>query len=146
MGDCKKVMYASEQQANADIARIKQKSTRTKLPTRAYQCTKCNLWHLTSLPDYKALYTEQLAENQKIKSGAYVKSLELKVFKLQQKLDTIGTFTQSKIDKELHIEPRIKTLNATISKQASQITKLKKEASQLINELIVLKSKTHEIQ
>lgn len=141
MGDCKKVMYASEQQANADIARIKQKSTRAKLPTRAYQCSKCNLWHLTSLPDYKSLYTEQLSENQKIKSGAYAKSLELKVFKLQQKLDSMGTFTQSKIDKELHIEPRIKALNLTISKQAAEITRLKKEANQLINELIVLKNK-----
>lgn len=71
MGNCTKTAYANEKMANEDIDRIKAKSTRDKKPMRAYHCNKCNLWHLTSTPDFKALYLEQLAENKKLQVKWY---------------------------------------------------------------------------
>ena len=45
---CKKVSFATEAGANADIIKIKNKSNRKTIPIRAYHCWKCNGWHLTS--------------------------------------------------------------------------------------------------
>jgi hypothetical protein len=144
MGICKKVMYASEQLANQDIARIKQKSTRAKQPTRAYLCNICNTWHLTSIPDYKKLYNDSLQEITQLKSGGYAKSLEIKLYKLQQKMQSVEKTSQSDIDKSLAADARIKTLNDTISKQVKTITRLQKDNSDLINKITVLNKKTEQ--
>ncbi len=49
--NCVKTKYNSEAIALEDIARIKLKSTRKKIPTGTYKC-KCGFWHLTSQPNW----------------------------------------------------------------------------------------------
>lgn len=51
--ECKKTKYASAKWALLDIDRINKKSTRYKLPIRAYLCQFCGAWHITS-EEYKA--------------------------------------------------------------------------------------------
>lgn len=44
---CRKVAYRSETAAQRALVTL-QKSDRSKTPTRAYECPRCSLWHLTS--------------------------------------------------------------------------------------------------
>lgn len=48
--DCGKVKYANKADANTVIKTLKRKSRRSKIPSRAYFCTDCGGWHLTSKP------------------------------------------------------------------------------------------------
>ncbi len=64
---CNKAKYSSEEYAMLDLAKIRRSSNRAVLPKRAYECTKCGKWHLTSMPDYKKLLDEILELKTKIK-------------------------------------------------------------------------------
>ena len=46
---CKKITYASEKNAKADIKKIQKIEQENKKPVRAYECEKCGGWHLTSI-------------------------------------------------------------------------------------------------
>jgi hypothetical protein len=48
MEQCKKTKYSTEEAALLDIARIKRISNRDKIPQKAYFCTICSSWHLSS--------------------------------------------------------------------------------------------------
>lgn len=60
---CKKVKYSTEEFALFDIERIKQKSTRNKIPSRAYLCF-CGSWHLTSKIDRKDQVINELRKKK----------------------------------------------------------------------------------
>jgi hypothetical protein len=60
--DCKKVQYATEEYALFDVRRIKQISSRSKMPIRAYLCF-CGAWHLTSRADKKDEIISELKIN-----------------------------------------------------------------------------------
>lgn len=40
--------YASKGEADDDLARIRERSTREVVPVRSYRCDNCSFWHLTS--------------------------------------------------------------------------------------------------
>lgn len=143
MGSCKKTTYANQKLANEDIERIQAKSTRDKKPMRAYQCNQCNLWHLTSTPDYKALYLEQLAENKKLRSTGIVKSYELKIFKLQTKLKEKEAEYNKERSQQFNSNEEIKKLQATITKKGKELSRLQKDNADLINKIIQLEVKWH---
>lgn len=82
--NCNKVKYASEALALSDIARIRKKSTREKIPTRAYKCSG-GAWHLTSRPDIKTIQQE-LKELRSKYSQSEKQRLAYK-----RKLNTINT-------------------------------------------------------
>lgn len=44
---CSKIQY-TKKEAEAILKRIPKHRTKRKKPVRAYQCPKCNFWHLTS--------------------------------------------------------------------------------------------------
>lgn len=76
MDKCKKTKYPTEEGALLDIARIKRISNRNKIPQKAYFCTTCSSWHLTSkkssqsrLQDKVKEYKDKLKEaNETIKT------------------------------------------------------------------------------
>jgi len=82
-----------------------------------------------------------LLEITKLKSGGYGKSLEIKLIKLQQKMQALEKTSQSDIEKSLAADARITKLNDTISKQVKTITRLQKDNSELINKIMVLNKK-----
>lgn len=43
--------YHDHDDAITALHRLASKSSRTKVPTRAYPCARCKGWHLTSRPD-----------------------------------------------------------------------------------------------
>jgi len=61
---CRKVRFSDENSALFTIKKINETASLKKKPTRAYLCSKCNSWHLTSKPD---LYVLQ-DENKKLKT------------------------------------------------------------------------------
>lgn len=59
---CKKTAYASKEEADQDLIRIRAKAlskgqTR-KVPTRSYPCSLCSCWHLTSAEKRTNSYIE----------------------------------------------------------------------------------------
>lgn len=65
---CKKVSFANEDFAEAYLKKLQKTSIRDSVPQRAYLCTYCLNWHLTSKKDKKVLYLED--EILKLKSKA----------------------------------------------------------------------------
>ena len=45
---CKKVSFATQEDADYYINKLQKTSTRDKVPINSYLCVKCNCWHLTS--------------------------------------------------------------------------------------------------
>ena len=140
MGNCNKVAYANEKLANEDIDRIQAKSVRDKKPVRSYLCNKCKLWHLTSSPNYKSLYQQAINELTEIKQNGYAKHLEINLHKLQLKLKEAEAKYNSERANDFNANNEIKTLNNTISKQAKEISRLKKDNADLINKNITLQN------
>lgn len=141
MGICKKVAYANEKLANEDVERIQAKSIRDKKPIRSYKCKKCDLWHLTSSPNFKTLYEDLLKEYRQKTAAGYAKSLELKLFKLQSKLKEAEAKYNADRAQQYNADEQIKTLNNTISRQAKEIARLKKDTADLINKNIMLQNR-----
>jgi hypothetical protein len=73
---CKKISFLNEAQAIFYIDKLKNTSTRTKVPTRAYLCQDCLNWHLTS----KGSYAEEnpLIEELKEKIKLYEEQIKKK--------------------------------------------------------------------
>lgn len=90
--ECKKVKYASQKDAADEIARIRSKSNRSKIPIREYWCKKCGQWHITSQNNfYIEAANEKLklaedelvklrAENKLLKSG-YLRNVDIEARK-----------------------------------------------------------------
>ena len=138
---CKKTSYVSLKEANKDIDRIKAKSTRAKMPERAYLCHKCNLYHLTSIPDYKKMYEELLLQTQRSKPNVHVKSLELKLFKLQTKHKELEKKYNTERAAAFSQSDEVKRINKLLDKKNKEIARLHKDNSQLINKNLLLEQK-----
>ncbi len=52
MSNCTKVSFSTEAYAKEHIEKLKGKSKRKVVPSRAYKCNKCSAWHLTSQPNW----------------------------------------------------------------------------------------------
>jgi hypothetical protein len=66
---CTKTYFATEKDAEFYISKLKQTSTRGKIPKRAYLCPDCFQWHLTSQDkDILAIikYRQKINELQKL--------------------------------------------------------------------------------
>jgi len=100
---CKKVVFANEDFALKYIKRLKESSTRQKIPQRAYLCEVCFNWHLTSSLEWneeddlvKKLKRDiAKLERKLLERDNRIKRLErekekhhAQVYELNQKLDT----------------------------------------------------------
>lgn len=127
--ECKKVKYSTEAFAMQDVARIEKVSKRDKVPVRAYLCTRCKGWHLTSSEDinvFKSLIEslkkeneDLILENKKLKTG-------------QNREENIIVKTNQ----------QIKILNKAIGKNNEIISKLRKSNKELASEIYHIKNKT----
>ncbi len=129
---CTKSKYASQQFALDDIARIKAKSTRAKIPVAAYLC-KCGFWHLSSQPNKDVIIEELRAiiKQQKIDIGLLIEGQKLQGKVIQQ--------LKSNSDKEIRADERI----ALLRQQIADLNKKNKRLSLDNNDLIAkLNSRT----
>lgn len=121
----KKSRYASEKEALAHIEIIKKKSTRNKIPTRAYFC-ECGCWHITS-----KINSEKLL----ITNNELGKEIE----KLKQLNNILNEINESLLKKnnkkeniEVKIDKRIQELNKSVLELKKTIQRIRKDNQDLI--------------
>lgn len=61
--ECNKSKFLNEKFALDWIEKLKRTSVREKVPLRAYLCTRCGTWHLTSRPEFGDPEKEALKAN-----------------------------------------------------------------------------------
>lgn len=120
--NCIKVKYTTERFALEDIDRIKRKSIRKKIPTRAYFC-KCGFWHLTSKPDKRDEVVFALLDEIKL---------------LKHKLDSL-TLEKNREDRiQIKTDIRIKELNERNKKLQKTNSSIRYDLSTVIAKNIQL--------
>lgn len=117
--ECKKTKYKDLAAAEQDIARIKKKSTRERLPNRAYHCPHCNGWHITSRPDH----LETLQQNTELKEKVLLLAAEVEL--LKEHLAAEKSHNNQKANRVIRTNDTVKQLNETINKKCAEITALK---------------------
>jgi hypothetical protein len=127
--ECKKVKYSSEQFAVMDIERIRKKSNREIIPTRAYFCF-CGSWHLTSKIDKKDIVISELRVE--------ISELKLKI----DELSKIHKKEQYELDKQERYELRkdrmFSQLKAELNSNKKRNKTLLKTNSDLIHKNTML--------
>lgn len=136
--ECKKTQYTSEQFALDDIKRIAKKSTRDKVPTRAYLCKICNFWHLTSSQDWK-----ESVRLKNLKITALIEALnkqseEIKTLKAE--IETLKKTTRED-RRAVRADDRVKEANSRVKKAKEALNKLRKDQTDLICKNIQLQKK-----
>lgn len=116
---CKKVRYATEQFAREDVKRIQKKSTRDKVPYRAYFCDECRAWHLTSQKDWKIEKINVLEEKVK-EQQLEIEKLK-KITELDRNLEKIPAEADIKEEK----------LRVKIKRQKKVLNRLRREVGNL---------------
>lgn len=125
---CKKTRYASEKDANDDIARIRAKSKRETVPIRSYRCNLCGFWHLTSREDYR----EKINDLQK-----EIENLKSENSRLKSELELVTKGIHREVTLELRRDDRIKQLQITVLNKSKLVKILRKDNRELINKLMV---------
>lgn len=83
---CKKVSFINEDFALQYIKKLKETSTRTKVPSRAYLCETCLNWHLTSKGEYP-IEEQEKQTKAKTRFDNQIRDRDFKIASLQKKLD-----------------------------------------------------------
>jgi len=95
---CKKVSFINEDFALQYIKKLKETSTRTKVPSRAYLCETCLNWHLTSKGEYPVEEKERQTK-AKTRFDNQIRDRDFKIASLERKLakayDQITDLTRS---------------------------------------------------
>lgn len=139
---CDKVRYGSKKAADEDIARIKKKSTRSRVPIRSYQCTVCygRPWHLTSREDLFKLSKQEEMENKKISD------LTEQVKKLKEEISSLKNNAHREINKEVKTDSKVVALNDAIRKLERSLLNSRKDNSELIARIVQLEKQVPKIQ
>lgn len=142
---CKKTRYSSEVFAMLDIARIRSKSNRDKVPVRAYKCPECKYWHLTSkhsrAQEAIKMLTAQLKETTKERDELAQEKKQWK--QLQSRLDDVmgqNKTLRKQVNDKNSADERVKEMQTQISKQKKINDKQKEDNNYLIAENLRLKS------
>ena len=137
--ECNKTQYASEEFALDHIKRIAKKSTRDKVPTRAYLCKICNLWHLTSSIDWKeSVRLKNLKITELINALTEVRA-EVKVLKAE--IETLKKETNKEDRVAVRADARVKEANQRVKKANELLKKSRKDEMDLICKNIQLQKK-----
>lgn len=83
--NCNKTFFATEKDALFFLDKLKRTSSRNKIPTSTYLCTKCLLWHLTSSGESILAIEERVKEKYK----STIKNLEAKNLELKQRIQKL---------------------------------------------------------
>lgn len=111
---CKKISFLNEAQAIFYIDKLKNTSTRTKVPTRAYLCQDCLNWHLTS----KGSYAEE---------NPLILELQNKNDELKKKSNILESKVKEKDNRIKRLERNLVTTYAKIKDLNDRIEKLRNE-------------------
>lgn len=114
--DCIKTKYATEQFALEDLARIRAKTTREKVPIGVYLC-KCNFWHLTAQPNWK----DRIAALEQV-----IAQKDILITELRIKIQKADSVVSKEIKKDARVIELIKQ-NSLLHKKNTNLTNSNKE-------------------
>ncbi len=105
---CTKTKFANEKAALDYVRRLKNTSTRSIIPTRAYLCPYCETWHLTS----HGSYSEKEKRLQIIidKRNAEIEDLKKKLDVKDQQFKRLNTLHQANSEKLLYANRKIEQM------------------------------------
>lgn len=83
--ECGKVSFINEKFANEYIEKLQKTSTRQRKPIRAYLCSQCLTWHLTSKTEFDEDEIKVLKEKVKQKN-ILITALNKRINELKTKL------------------------------------------------------------
>lgn len=163
---CKKTSYRTEKDANTYITKLQKTSTRNVGYLRAYLCSDCKLWHLTSRPlelyenpavtqlkaeieELKLKHAEREKELQKEIDGfkSKLKESESKLKETELKL----SLTEKRVDRRpiaqrVHehadfkdVKKKLKEANIKNNELQATVSKLTKENKKITHELTEIK-------
>lgn len=130
--ECTKTKYTSEEFALDDIKRIKKKSIRDKVPTRAYLCKFCNFWHLTSSQDWK---------KEALEKDLRITELTQELGEVKVELEKLKKATNREDRIAVKADERVKEANNRVAKQKELVRKLRESNEDLICKNIQLQKK-----
>ena len=142
--ECKKTQYASEEFALDHIKRIIKKSTRDKVPTRAYLCNICNLWHLTSSKDWKEEVRLKDLKISFLDGDVRVLRDEIKILKAE--IEKIKKANNKEDRVAVKADARVQEANNRVKKVTENFKKLRKDQNDLICKNIQLQKKIDEYE
>lgn len=120
---CHKTKYASAQFALEDIARIKKKSTRNRIPIRTYFC-RCGSWHITSQMNLNELVHQ--------------------VCILEETLAVICDQNRKNTEIAVQSDKRVIKLTEKVTNLQKLLAIVRNDKLNLINEILILKNKINE--
>jgi len=132
----KKSCYASEKEALKHIEIIKKKSTRDKIPVRAYFCQNGH-WHITS-----KISSEKLLETNN-ELGRLIEEQKQEINLLKGLNSVILSKNNKKENIEVKTDKRIQELNKAILELKKTIKRIRNDNQELIMDNIQLK---HQLQ
>ena len=138
---CKsKTKYASAKIANEDVERIRKKSTRPVVPCRAYYCTICNFWHITSNMSRSDLLKDKLIASLQ----EQVEKMKEEIEVLKKDVDANTKGEKVAIRAEVRKDERVKHLTEKSNKLGKLVKKLRDDNSDLIAKNLSLERKLNE--
>jgi hypothetical protein len=120
-----KTKYSSENLAIIDIERIKNKSTRDKVPIRAYLC-QCGSWHLTSKVRRDDKIIEELKQENEL---------------LKKEIESLKKYHASKEQHDIAVDIRVKKVHEVLSYKNKIISDARKSNKDLICKIVQLEKK-----
>jgi hypothetical protein len=129
---CPKAKYRTEQDALFALNKIRETSSRKKVPIRVYQCGKCHCWHLTSTPNAIELVNEN-------------KILKEKIAELEKEIENLKDENKRKERLDIKINEEVKICKHQMKKLQDRIAKLRKDEQELIMKNVQLMKKIEEL-
>ena len=141
--NCTKTKFATEKDAQFYINKIKKKSTRAVIPTRAYLC-RCGTWHLTSKKDFVVENNTLLLRIVELEEQ--VKNLTKQVSNLKEDNISLRSGSNKELSLAVKTDDRVKKLNDTLAINKSTLNILRKSNSELITRLVQLEKEKKQWQ
>lgn len=131
--NCPKVRYSSEQHAMFDVNRIQKRSTRSRVPIRAYKC-KCGSWHITSKDDN--LYDKIIIERERVDELLIeIKNYKDEIAGLKLENVKIAAGHRKKENVEIRADERVVEYARIIKSQKELIKKLRNYNKELCGKM-----------
>lgn len=126
---CRKVRFSDENSALFTIKKINETASLKKKPNRAYLCSKCNSWHLTSKPD---LYVLQ-DENKKLKSE--IEKLNNSISDLKNEIKFLNDNKELRL--KVKTDEQVKQLKHVNNIAMKKLKHERNESKEIINRFFV---------
>lgn len=138
--ECTKTKFANEEAAKHAIRQIAKKNPTGKRPTRAYECSLCGLWHLTSRPDIEVIYEE----NNHLKTQ--VANLKHEIYLMNYEKNLMTKQERNEVAKETKKENMYQQLRLANNALRERNKRIQKDNRELLQTIIKLQNEIEKLK